>query len=258
MAATSGYGPLDDYHVHSTWSDDAVSPLEDNLASAARRGLRTICMVEHVRRSSEWVPEFVAAADALRPRRDLRVLIGVEAKILDVEGAIDLPPGVDGLDHVLIADHQMPVGDRCCTPREIVSLLQDGTVVVDELVTGLVDATVGAVKACDHAILAHLFSILPKVGIEEDDVPDAAIAHLAQGVAASGAWVEVNEKWACPSVRTLRYLAGAGVPLVLSTDAHHCDRVGAYDWAPAARAEALGVGALGVGALGAGAGRPVG
>lgn len=162
---------LADYHVHSTWSDDAESPLEDNLAVAAHRGLGTLCMVEHVRRSSAWVPEFVAAAEALRPRDDLRVLVGVETKILDVKGTLDMPADLAGLDHVLVADHQFPVGDRCCTPTEVRALLAGGTVTADELVTGLVDATAAAVTTCDHAILAHLFSILPKVGLDEADVP---------------------------------------------------------------------------------------
>jgi putative hydrolase len=225
-------GRLEDYHVHSTWSADALSPLEDNLAKAAERGLGTICMVEHVRRSSTYVPEFAAAANELRPRHDgLTVLIGVEAKILDVAGTLDMPAGLVGLDHVLVADHQLPVGDRCCTPREVLALLETGTVTPDELIEGLVEATVRAVKSCERPILAHLFSILPKVGLGEADIPDAALAHLARGVALAGAWVEVNEKWKCPSERTLRQLVAADVRLVLSTDAHHCDRVGAYAWA---------------------------
>jgi putative hydrolase len=40
--------------------------------------------------------------------------------------------------------------------------------------------------------------------------------------------VEVNEKWACPSPRTIRALAAAGVPLVAGTDSHDCATVGRY------------------------------
>ena len=39
----------------------------------------------------------------------------------------------------------------------------------------------------------------------------------------------MNEKWACPSPRTIRVLAAAGVPLVASTDSHDCATVGRYD-----------------------------
>jgi putative hydrolase len=40
--------------------------------------------------------------------------------------------------------------------------------------------------------------------------------------------LEVNEKWACPSPRTVRAFAAAGVPLVASTDSHDCRDIGVY------------------------------
>ena len=216
-----------DYHVHSTWSDDAESPLEDNLAAAEQRQLTTICMVEHVRRGSSWVPDFVAAANALRPRPGIEVLVGVEAKLLDTTGTLDLPPDVVGLDHILVADHQWPTDNGPRTPTQIRAMLAEGMGKRD-LVAGLVDATALAVVRYEHTIVAHLWSILPKVGLCEDDVPDAALVHLAAAAARGGAWVEVNEKWACPGIRTLRAMVAADVPLVLSTDAHHCRDVGVY------------------------------
>jgi putative hydrolase len=52
---------------------------------------------------------------------------------------------------------------------------------------------------------------------------------LAARARATGAMVEVNEKWACPSARSLRAFADAGVPIVASTDSHNCADVGVYD-----------------------------
>ena len=66
------------------------------------------------------------------------------------------------------------------------------------------------------------------MGLDEADVPGAALDHLAQGCYQAGARVELNEKWACPSPRTIRALAAAGVPLVASTDSHDCATVGRY------------------------------
>ena len=68
----------------------------------------------------------------------------------------------------------------------------------------------------------------PRSGLDEADVPGPALDHLAQGCYRAGALVEVNEKWACPSPRTIRALAAAGVPLVASTDSHDCATVGRY------------------------------
>src|ERR1700730_18131825 len=102
----------EDYHVHSTFSDDAVSTLAENLAAARERGLRAICLADHVRRSTTWVPEFLSAVDALRPVPGLDVLAGVEAKILNRAGALDLPAGIGGAELALVAGPQVPAVPR--------------------------------------------------------------------------------------------------------------------------------------------------
>jgi len=221
--------PLDeDHHVHSTFSDDAVSTLAENVEAARQRGLRAICLADHVRRACAWVPEFVAAVDALRPVPGLEVLAGVEAKILDRAGRLDLPDHLGGLDMVLIADHQFPGDLGPVHPREMRDDLAAGLVTAEEAIDCLIDATAGALAMADRAQLAHLFSILPKVGLGESDVPDHAIAHLARQARLAGARLEVNEKWSCPSARVVRAFATAGVHLVASTDSHDCRDIGVY------------------------------
>jgi putative hydrolase len=66
------------------------------------------------------------------------------------------------------------------------------------------------------------------MGLAESDVPGPALAQLARAASRAGARLEVNEKWACPSGRTIRAFAAAGVPLVPSTDSHDCAGVGQY------------------------------
>lgn len=225
-----------DHHVHSTFSDDAVSTPEENLAAAARAGLTTIRMVDHVRASTTYVPELVAALRALPPVEGLRVLTGVEAKILDATGAIDAPPEVlaalgrpDGVDRVLLADHQYPGPEGPLGPAAVRALLADGLPAA-EVVEALVVATVRAVRRAGRAQLAHPFSLLPKVGLTEDDVGDDLLDALAEAVVATGTPVEVNEKWRCPGPRVLARWRDAGVLLVASSDAHVADDVGAYRW----------------------------
>src|ERR1700733_10082412 len=82
---TARVGLDQDFHVHSTFSDGA-STLAENVAAARDRELRTLCLVDHVRRDTAWVPEFVAAVGQYRHQPGLRVLAGVEAKILDPPG----------------------------------------------------------------------------------------------------------------------------------------------------------------------------
>jgi putative hydrolase len=221
-------GPGSDLHVHSTFSDDAESAQAENLAAAAARGLHTIGMVDHVRRSTAWVPDMVAGARALDGHAGVRVLVGVEAKVLDTAGAMDMPDDLADLDYVLVADHQMPRPDGPMTPSAVAAALADGLLGPGEVIDGLVEATVAAFGCWERVVVAHPFSILPKCGLGEDRVPDALVRRLGQEARAAGAAIEVNEKWTCPASRVARLLAATGCDLTFGTDAHHEDRVGRY------------------------------
>jgi putative hydrolase len=233
----------EDFHVHSTFSDGA-STLAENVQAARERGLRTVCLVDHVRRDTRWLPEFTAAVDQYRGQPGLRVLAGVEAKILDTAGHLDLPPGLQtlgGIDLVLIADHQFPADNGPVYPDELRAALEFGSITPAEAIERLCEATAQAAtaRAATFAaaegtaanvrpLLAHLFSLLPKIGLDEAMVPDALLTDLAKRVAHAGAMVEVNEKWSCPSARTVAEMAGAGVSLVAGSDSHHCRDIGVY------------------------------
>jgi putative hydrolase len=225
----SGQVALDeDFHVHSTFSDGA-STLAQNVQAARERGLRTLCLVDHVRRDTAWLPEFTAAVSRYRRQPGTRVLAGVEAKILDSSGRLDLPPGLDGIDLVLIADHRFPADHGPVHPAEVRAAIEYGGLTPAEAVERLCDATASAVGSTDRRpLIAHLFSVLPKIGLDEEAVPEPLLARLAERVARAGAMVEVNEKWSCPSSRTVMAMARAGVPLVAGSDSHHCRDVGVY------------------------------
>src|ERR1700733_2886106 len=170
----------EDFHVHSTFSDGA-STLTQNVRAARERGLRTLCLVDHVRRGTRWLPEFIAAVDQHRGQPGLRVLAGVEAKILDTAGRLDLPPDLQtlgGIDLVLIADHQFPADNGPVHPDELRAALESGSITPAEAIERLCEATAqaataqaamgaatGAAAAQSAAngrpLLAHLFSLLP-------------------------------------------------------------------------------------------------
>jgi putative hydrolase len=218
----------EDYHVHSTFSDGA-STLADNVQAARERGLRTLCLVDHVRRDTTWVPEFTAAVREYRDQPGLRVLAGVEAKILDTSGQLDIPPALSGIDLVLIADHQFPADTGPVHPAEVRSALEYGGLRPAEAVERLCEATANAALGCGfRPLVAHLFSLLPKIGLDEAMVSDPLLADLAKRVAHAGAMVEVNEKWSCPSPRTVAAMMDAGVELVAGSDSHHCRDIGVY------------------------------
>lgn len=216
-----------DFHVHSTFSDDARSTLAENVAAASAAGLAELRLVDHVRASTAWVPEFVEAVSRLEVPDGLSVLTGVETKILDASGRLDLPPLPRGIDRVLIADHQFPGADEPLGPTAVRERLADGWAEEDAL-DALVDALVAAMERHPGNQLAHCFSILPKIGIPEERLGVERLRAWADAAARTDTLVEVNEKWACPGPAAIAAARAAGVRLVAATDSHDASDVGRY------------------------------
>ena len=153
----------------------------------------------------------------------------MEAKILDTAGRLDLPATLTGVEYVLIADHQVPLPGGPAPPAEVRDAVATGRLSVPAVVEHLVAATIAAVAGCPRPVgLAHLFSVLPKIGLSDQDVPDEAVRVLARACRGAGAWVELNEKWRCPSVRVARLLHEQGVALCGGSDAHDPGPVGRW------------------------------
>ena len=217
-----------DGHVHSTFSDGASDPAT-NLRAATAAGLTGIVMADHVRASTDWLPDFVAAIDAVRAGASMAVRIGVETKMLDTAGSLDLPARLDGVEVVLIADHQVPTLRGPVDPATMREALSSGRVEAAVVVRDLLDSMKAAVTRVDRpAVLVHPFSILPKIGLTEADIPDGSLRSLAERCRETGTGVEVNEKWACPGAAAARVVLAAGVDLVVGSDAHASEAIGRY------------------------------
>jgi putative hydrolase len=220
-----------DRHTHTTFSDGAGSPA-DTVAAAVAAGLTAVGISDHVRAGTDWLPAYTAAVRELAGRAALPVGCGVEAKILDTTGRIDLPPRLDGVDYVLLADHRVPLPAGPADPAEVRAAIAAGTLTAAAVVGFLVEATVRALDRTPRpAGLAHLFSVLPKCGLSEVDVPADAVRALAAACRSAGAWVELNEKWRCPSAPVVRLLHAEGVALEAGSDAHRPAAVGGRSYA---------------------------
>lgn len=223
---------LEDHHVHSTFSD-GTSSLEENVEHAERRGLHRLGCVDHVRVDTTYVPAYAAAVRAVQRTTSLALTVGIEAKILDTGGRLDLPAdGLDDVDLVYAADHQFPWRDGPRSPRVVKEWLDDGQVSPGPCIEALVSATIATMQRYrDHRlILAHLFSVLPKAGLAETQVPEPLLHALADVAVATGTMVEISERWHCPSLRTLRAFAAAGATVICSTDSHGTATIGRYQY----------------------------
>jgi len=220
--------PEMDMQIHSTFSD-GVNTVAENVAEAEAMGLRTITCVDHVRRDTTYLPEFVAAVRAAQETTDVVLLCAAEAKYLDDAGHLDLPDDLAGVDRIYGGDHQVPWTDGPRHPDEVAADLRAGVVTEREVLEHLTTATANAVLRYDDVVIAHFFSLLPRLGIVEDDVPMELIERVAEAAAQGGAIVEVNERYRSPNARTLRPFLDRGVELLTSTDAHARERIARYD-----------------------------
>ena len=231
-------GERQDMHVHSTFSDGRDT-IEDNVAEAERLGLLELTCVDHVRAGTAWVADYVAAVRRVNATTPVRLRCAVEAKLMDTAGHLDLPPDLAGVDFIYAADHQVPLADGPHTPGAVSALVAAGALTAAEVIGAIVASTEAAVRRYPNVVIAHLFSILPKLGASEDDVPPALVEQLAEATAQAGAQIEVSERWSCPNARTLAPFQRHGVPILLSTDSHRSDTIGRYSYCHGVLAELL-------------------
>ncbi len=117
-------------------------------------------------------------------------------------------------------------------PAEVAAAIASGARSASDVVSELVEATADAVRRCPvRPIVAHPFSLLPKMGISEELVTDQHLDVLAAACLSSDAAFEVNDKWRCPSPRVVVRMRDAGVPIVTGSDAHETRRVGVHAYA---------------------------
>lgn len=218
-----------DMHVHSTFSNGA-NTIEENVAEADRIGLTELTCVEQVRGDTRWVPAYVAAVRDSRKRTSIVLRCAVEAKILDIYGCLDLPAELDGIDAVYAASDQAPSPDGPMNPRSTRERIAAGELDPQLVLRWMVSGTVAAVSHHEHLVIAHLFSVLPKLGLEEGEISPDLIDSLAIAAAESDARIVVDERWRCPAVRTLRPFLRHGVPLLLGSGSRDSETVGRYDY----------------------------
>jgi putative hydrolase len=218
-----------DMHVHSTFSG-GTNTIEENVAEAERIGLTELACVEQVRGSTRWIPAYVAAIRESRKRTPVVLRCAIEAKILDTYGCLDLPTELDGIDAVYAASHQAPSPDGPMNPRSTRERIEEGELDPQMVLRWIVSGTLAALHSHERLVIAHLFSVLPKLGLEEEEVSADLVDSLAVAAAESDAQIVVDEHWRCPAVRTLRPFLRHGVPLLLGSGSHASETVGHYDY----------------------------
>lgn len=216
-------------HVHSTYSD-GVNTVEENIKQAEKTGLLRFCCVDHVRRETDWLARFAENVNRLKSDTKIELFSGVETKLLNVFGDLDIPENLAGIDFIYVADHQFPMGDSCYHPKEVRQMLQSKEINPDAAIETLCRATINAMRRYPNMVIAHLFSILPKIGLHEEQVPEHLLLEMADTAKQFSVKIEIDERWKCPAFRTISYFKAQNVPIWFSTDSHRKETIGEYSY----------------------------
>ena len=113
----------EDRHIHSKFSDGLNTP-EELVKAAIGVGYNKICIVDHVRENTIWVPDFVHDIMRLRKKYGdkIEILSGIEAKAINLKGDLDLPKNIEGVDFVYAAIHRIPIEERKYLPSGEISV----------------------------------------------------------------------------------------------------------------------------------------
>jgi putative hydrolase len=218
-----------DMHVYSTFSDGQHT-IEENVAEAERLGVTEIAFADHVRSDSKWVPGYVAAVRQCEEQTPIALHCAVEAKILDSYGHLDLPGKLTGVESVYAVSHQAPSPDGPMNPRSTRERIEAGELDPQMIIRWMVDGTAAALHHHERVVIAHLFSALPTLGLNEGDVAPELVDSLVIAAVETNARILVDERRRCPTARTLRPFLRRGVPLMLGTGSKKREIIGRYDF----------------------------
>ncbi|MDY6907193.1 MAG: PHP domain-containing protein [Chloroflexota bacterium] len=207
-----------DMHCHSHFSDGLNSP-EEMVCAAIEAGLEAICMVEHVRADSDWLGDFCREMASLkaRYRSQIAVYSGIEAKVCDLHGSIDIAPGFIGqTDLVVGAFHRLPSGDGFLSQSEIAE--HPGRAL------SLWAQAMRALLEVPHVdVVAHPTAILKENGIAP---PTDLKREIARRGGQTGIAFELNARYGVPDPEFVEILSAEGVRLVFGSDSHSAAEVG--------------------------------
>jgi putative hydrolase len=207
-----------DLHLHTDFTDGRSS-VGARLDAAIAADLRAVAFTEHVRRGVTWLDGFHAEVRKQRASRPgLRVLVGIEAKALDLYGSLDADPdAIEASDLVLGAFHNYPNGlGGFVDPHELGHALA---------ARREYEASWALLEHSEVDVLAHPGALTRKTF---GSFPPEFTRQLVRKAARQGRAIELNGEYADAGqlAQLLRWCREEDCWVTLGSNAHHADEVG--------------------------------
>ncbi len=210
-----------DYHLHTSHTDGTAS-VQEMAHAAASAGVREILFSEHIRHTSTYYPAFAAEVRALTSgeqlgnAENLRCYLGMETKILDLQGTLDCPPSaIEQCDAIIGSVHSPP--DENGQPGSWSRM--DATIALEREF----ELALSIVTHSRAHILGHpLGIVITRFGLKPLD----HLYQLACACRDSGKAFELNARY-CPDPSIwIDIVQRAGCKVSFGSDAHTTTAVG--------------------------------
>ena len=191
----------EDYHIHTNYNDHSAVNLtiKNVIKEAERKGLELIALTEHVRKNSEWIPEYLNEISEYKEKTKVKVVTGFEAKIME-DGSIDCREDI-ARDYFIIASFHTKYYDK--------------TVWTNALK-----------KAIENKYINVIGHLAPESSFRLDT---KEIEEFAKLIYKHKKIVEVNAKYKRPPENWIKVFIKNGVMFHLGSDAHSLNEIGNYE-----------------------------
>lgn len=235
-----------DYHVHSDYNDDAKGTVEEYVKAALRKRLTSIAISNHVWRTSSWIDDFVDDVKRVRLRIGFHLLVGFEAKAINLNGEIDLAAQyIKKGELILGALHRFPtkddylwLGKEHLSPSKAAETIRDATLNM---------ISRGEVNVVAHPLALYYINY-------KDVFPDGFLEEIVQAASKKRIAIEIyNSKYPLPDSiynKLVRWCAQYSAPISVGSDAHDPSEIGRLDYRRIRRAIKQVSGSCKKGALG--------
>lgn len=211
-----GQIPAHDFHMHTNWTDGAHSSA-DMHAAAVKKGLKSVLFSEHARRTSgDWFFQFAEEVRSL-PQEHCQTLVGVESKIDNLDGELDLAPAIaDCVDLVMASVHRFPGEEGIVKGTANYS--------AEEAIQLELRLTLAAIENPLVDIIGHPFGMsLRRFRFK---VPDECFLEVITKAARFDVAIEINPHYHTDLWKIAGWSKEAGAPLSLGSNAHNVSEVG--------------------------------
>ncbi|MGE0242809.1 MAG: PHP domain-containing protein [Nitrososphaeraceae archaeon] len=191
----------EDYHVHTNYNDHSASDLtiENIIKQAELKQLELIALTEHVRKTSDWIYEYIDEISKFKENTKVKVITGFEAKILQ-DGKIDCREDISR-DYFIIASFHTKYYEKTVWTEALKKVIENKYV----------------------NVIGHL---APESSF---DLNNQEMEEIAKFISKHDKIIELNAKYKLPLENWIKVFVKNGVKFHLGSDAHSIDEIGNYD-----------------------------